>query len=116
MITQYILHIFQHSVRVCMRGLGPLSLVSTTEELLERKSSSSGLENREYCHRDPLCWPCDTLYLQKLALSSLTSDGRSQTKTMELYSYVCERGREYLGGRLSPSYNQQTSGTQQSFS
>jgi hypothetical protein len=27
---------------------GPLSLVSTIEELLERKSSSSGLESREY--------------------------------------------------------------------
>jgi hypothetical protein len=30
---------------------GPLNLVSTTEELLERKSSDSGLENREYCLR-----------------------------------------------------------------
>jgi hypothetical protein len=27
---------------------GPLSLVSTIEELLERKSSGSGLENRDY--------------------------------------------------------------------
>jgi hypothetical protein len=27
---------------------GPLSLVSTTEDLLERKSSGSGLENRDY--------------------------------------------------------------------
>jgi hypothetical protein len=27
---------------------GPLSLVSTIEELLEKKSSGSGLENREY--------------------------------------------------------------------
>jgi hypothetical protein len=33
---------------------GPLSLVSTTEELLGRKSSGSGLENREYDRRDPL--------------------------------------------------------------
>jgi hypothetical protein len=32
---------------------GPLSLVSTTEELLERKSSGSGLENLEYGRRDP---------------------------------------------------------------
>jgi hypothetical protein len=32
---------------------GPLSLVSTTEELLERKSNSSGLENRDYGRRDP---------------------------------------------------------------
>jgi hypothetical protein len=33
--------------------LGPLSLVSTSEELLGRKSSGSGLENREYGRRDP---------------------------------------------------------------
>jgi hypothetical protein len=31
---------------------GPLSLVSTTEELLGRKISGSGIENREYGHRD----------------------------------------------------------------
>jgi hypothetical protein len=31
----------------------PFSLVSTTEELLERKSRGSGLENREYGHGDP---------------------------------------------------------------
>jgi hypothetical protein len=30
---------------------GPLSLVSIIEELLERKSSGSGLENREYGRR-----------------------------------------------------------------
>jgi hypothetical protein len=32
---------------------GSLSLVSTIEELLERKSSGSGLENRDYGRRDP---------------------------------------------------------------
>jgi hypothetical protein len=32
---------------------GPLSLVNTTEELLERKSSGSGVENLEYGRRDP---------------------------------------------------------------
>jgi hypothetical protein len=32
-------------------GRGPLSLVSTTEELLGRKSSGSGLENRNYGRR-----------------------------------------------------------------
>jgi hypothetical protein len=30
---------------------GPLSLVRTIEELLERKSSGFGLENRDYCRR-----------------------------------------------------------------
>jgi hypothetical protein len=32
---------------------GPLRLVNTTEELLGRKSSGSGLESREYCRKDP---------------------------------------------------------------
>jgi hypothetical protein len=35
---------------------GPLSLVSKIEELLERKSSDSGLENLEYGRRDPSSW------------------------------------------------------------
>jgi hypothetical protein len=34
---------------------GPLSLVSTIEELLERNSSGSGLEIREYGRGDPSC-------------------------------------------------------------
>jgi hypothetical protein len=42
---------------------GPLSLVSTIEELLGRNSSGSGLESREYGRGDPLRWPRDTLYL-----------------------------------------------------
>jgi hypothetical protein len=32
---------------------GPLSLMSTNEELLGSKSSGSGLENGEYGRRDP---------------------------------------------------------------
>jgi hypothetical protein len=56
---------------------GPLSLVNTTEKLLGRNSSSSGLENREYGHGVPLCWPRDIHYTQKLALTSPTSSGRS---------------------------------------
>jgi hypothetical protein len=51
----------------------PLSLVSTTEELLGRKSSGSGLESREYSSREPSRWPRGTLYPQKLALTSPTS-------------------------------------------
>jgi hypothetical protein len=45
---------------------GPLSLVSTIEELLERKSSGYGLENRDYCRRDPPRWPRDTLLSAKV--------------------------------------------------
>jgi hypothetical protein len=36
---------------VCLER-GPFRLVSTTEELLERNSNSSGLESREYSRRD----------------------------------------------------------------
>jgi hypothetical protein len=46
--------------------VGPLSLASTIEELLERKSSSSGVEHREYCRRDPSRWLRGTLYPQKV--------------------------------------------------
>jgi hypothetical protein len=42
--------------------------VRTTEELLERNSSGSCQENREYDRGDPLRWPRNTLYPQKLAL------------------------------------------------
>jgi hypothetical protein len=56
---------------------GPLSLMSTIEELLGRNSSGSSLENREYGRWDPLCWPRDTLYPQKLALTLPTSGDRS---------------------------------------
>jgi hypothetical protein len=34
---------------------GPHSLVIAIEELLERKSSGSSLENRDYGRRDPPC-------------------------------------------------------------
>jgi hypothetical protein len=54
-----------------------LSLVSTIEELLERKSRGFGLENRAYGCRDPSPWPRGALYSQKLALTSLTGDSRS---------------------------------------
>jgi hypothetical protein len=58
-------------------GSGPLSLVSTIEELLERKNSGSGLGNREYGRRDPSRCPHGTLYPQKLSLTSPTSLCRS---------------------------------------
>jgi hypothetical protein len=45
---------------------GPLSLVSTTEELLARNRSGSGLESREYGRRDPSRSSRGTLYPQKV--------------------------------------------------
>jgi hypothetical protein len=56
---------------------GPLSLVSTTEELLGRKSSGSGLENREYGRKDTSRRPRVTLDPQKFSLTSPTSGDRS---------------------------------------
>jgi hypothetical protein len=47
---------------------GPLSLVSTIEELLGRKNTGFGLESGEYSRKDSSRWPRDTLYPQKLAL------------------------------------------------
>jgi hypothetical protein len=75
--------------------LGPLSLMSIIEELLGRNSSGSSLENWEYVRGDPLRWPYDTLYPQKLALASPTSGGRSvgrvrlRTKATELSLQNC---------------------------
>jgi hypothetical protein len=69
----------------------PLSLVSTIEELLEGKSSGSGLENREYGNGDPLRRPRDIFYTQKLALTLLTIGcrsvgiARSRTKATEFF-------------------------------
>jgi hypothetical protein len=74
------------------RGL--LSLVSTIEELLGRKSSGSCLENGYYSRGDPSCWPSDTLYPQKLVPTKSTSGGRSVgivslwTQATEFFFYI----------------------------
>jgi hypothetical protein len=54
----------------------PFSLVSTIDEILERKSSSCCIKNREYSRRDPTRWSRGTLYPQKLALISPKGGGR----------------------------------------
>jgi hypothetical protein len=59
----------------------PLSLVSWIEELLEGKSSGSGLQILVYGSRDPLRRPRDTLYPQKLAVTSSASGCCSVFKT-----------------------------------
>jgi hypothetical protein len=64
--------VFPHFFKPC-----PLSLMSTIEELLERKSSGSGLEMLKYGRRD---LSRDTLYPQKLTLTSPTSGSRSVGK------------------------------------
>jgi hypothetical protein len=56
---------------------GPLGLVSTIDKLLGTKGSGFRLENREYGRKVPPRWPRNTLYPKILALSWLTSGGRS---------------------------------------
>jgi hypothetical protein len=74
---------------------GPFNLVSTSEELLKKSNSGSGLDSREYGHGDALCWPHNTLYPQKLALTSPTSGDHSvgivrlRTKAMESFLLLC---------------------------
>jgi hypothetical protein len=72
--------------------LGLLSLVSTIEELLGRKSSCSSLENREYGRRNSSRWPRGTLYSQKLVLTSQTSGSsigivRSRAQATQRFTY-----------------------------
>jgi hypothetical protein len=56
----------------------PLSLVSTIEELLERKSRGSGLENRDHGRRGSAALTSRHPSIRKkLALTSHTSGGRS---------------------------------------
>jgi hypothetical protein len=65
---------------------GPLSHVSKIKELLGRNSSGLGLEIREYGRGDPLHWPHDTLYTQRLPPTSRSRSVcilRSLTKTTE---------------------------------
>jgi hypothetical protein len=56
---------------------GSLSLLSTIEELRERKKLLFRFKNQEYHRRDPSRWPRGTFYSQKLAITSPTIGGRS---------------------------------------
>jgi hypothetical protein len=68
---------------------GPLSLVSTIEELLERKSSGSCVEIREYGRRDPSRWPRGTLHPQKPTGGGRSVDiVRSRTQATEFFFSV----------------------------
>jgi hypothetical protein len=56
---------------------GPLSLVSTTEELRGIRNNGFGLESPETGRRNPSRCPHGTLYPQNLVLTFPTSGGRS---------------------------------------
>jgi hypothetical protein len=61
----------------------------------------AGLQNREYGRRDPSRWPHDTLYQQKLALTSPTGGGRwigivrSRTQATEFFYDAQMKELEY---------------------
>jgi hypothetical protein len=82
---------------------GPLNLVSTTEELLERKSSDSDLENHKYGRKDLVT--LTILYQLKLALTSLTSGSRSvgivrsrtQATDFSFFLFYLSHVIEYMG-------------------
>jgi hypothetical protein len=61
------------------------------------EQEACGLENREYSSRDPSCWPRGTLYLQKLALTSPTSGGRS-VSTVHSRTQATEFGKGHPSG------------------
>jgi hypothetical protein len=65
-------------------GRGPLNLVSTIEELLERKSSSSGLEKPRLRPRVPPRWRRDTPLSAKVGINfadKRRSLGRVRSRT-----------------------------------
>jgi hypothetical protein len=86
--------------------------VGTTEVLLGRKCSGSGLENRDYVRRDPTSLPRGTLYPQTLALTSPTSGGssvgivRSRTQAKE-FREVCKQSNHvpWISARVCSSLN-----------
>jgi hypothetical protein len=82
---------------VCLER-GSLSLMNTTEEQPGRNSSGPCLKSRECGRGDPLSLPSNTLYPQKLALTSPTSGGRSvgivlsrteATMSFRYTAYIC---------------------------
>jgi hypothetical protein len=77
---------------------GPLSLVSTTEELLGSSSSGSGLENREYGRGDPLRWQRDNAITSPTSGSHSVGLVRLRTKATEFACYSTQLLQEREGG------------------
>jgi hypothetical protein len=76
---------------------GPLSLLSTTEELLDRKVAAPVYKTENMAVGIRLADQVAPLYPQKLAITSPTSGGRSvgvvrsRTQTMEFFYHTKDR-------------------------
>jgi hypothetical protein len=86
----------------------PLSLVSTIEELLDRKCRGLCLENLEYGHRDHSQWPLDILYPQEVG-TNFTDEPRSfgriirsRTEATEfIFFFFSSIAQKHLLGRVT---------------
>jgi hypothetical protein len=92
-----------------------ITLVSweSTDFWKEHVSNFTSLEIRECGRGDPLRWPCDILYSQKLALPSPISGGRSvglvrsRTKATEFSCLLLQARRplDYFNGDIISRLN-----------
>jgi hypothetical protein len=89
---------WEDNIKIGLRlvGLGRVDLFDLARDRDSLKAFVKTVINlREYGRGDPLCWPSNTLYPQKLALTLLTNGGRSvgivrsRTKATELFVSCC---------------------------